>query len=243
MHLELGRDHARTLLSIALCKGPSQLAGKRNVTTTYQGTRMPARPAPHGFATSVAVAVRENQYQQEGEVIAQSFELKVVHLSENSVCLRLSRTVVDGDFRNTIIYLQITPDHLDSLRFKFCQSGDHNVRQRLGGKSDLIRLRFQLRSSIHAQVIGPKDFPDYKGLDSPAQSTFDLVDSLATSSFFLYLPANNTLSKKKLNSWVTAVAKFPSLKGEELSSYQRAVGLDRLYSGKGGKVIVTSNRD
>ncbi|KAK2037229.1 hypothetical protein LZ31DRAFT_600667 [Colletotrichum somersetense] len=197
-----------------------------------------------------AYAVREYQDGRQHDFIDQAFKLSSAHLAPKSICLRLSDTVIGGDSGNTVIYLQITPNHLDSLSFKFCGSNDaslphlDSVRRRLGGKGrkgDLTRLRFQLRSGIYAQLIVPNNFPDYEALDSPARCTLDLVASLAASpSFSLYLPANK-LSKQLLNTCVNAVKYFPTLTDKELSSYQRAVDLQRLYLGKGGKVLAAGD--
>ncbi|KAK1973631.1 hypothetical protein LZ30DRAFT_610290 [Colletotrichum cereale] len=197
-------------------------------------------------------AVREDQDGRQHEFIDKTFKFSSAYLSPETVCFRLAVTVKDGDYNDTLIYLQITPDHLDSLRFELCKkrngSPPHldNVRQRLsnkGGKGDLTRLRFRLRSGIHAQLIVPNDSPDYGALVSPARHTFDLVASVAaSSSFSLYLPANQ-LSKQLLKACVEAVERSSVLTQEELRSYQRAVDLQRLYRGKGGKVLATGVYD
>ncbi|KAK1565972.1 uncharacterized protein LY79DRAFT_573046 [Colletotrichum navitas] len=193
------------------------------------------------------VAVCEDKDGRQHEFIDRAFKFSSAHLAPKSFCLRLSDTVSGGDCDDTVIYLQITPEHLDSMSFEFCRSNDarlphlDSVRRQQGCKGDLARLRFQLRDSIHAQFIVPKNFPDYEALDSPARCTFDIVASLAVSpSFSLYLPANK-LSKQLLNSCVNAVKNFPTLTGKELSSYQRAVDLHRLYRGTGGKVLATGD--
>ncbi|TDZ13345.1 hypothetical protein Cob_v013208 [Colletotrichum orbiculare MAFF 240422] len=153
---------------------------------------------------------------------------------------------------DTVIYLQITPDHLDSLRIEPCRLKNgsplhlDNVRRRLGrkgGRGDLTRLQFQLRSGIHAKLIAPNDFPDYEALARPARHTLGLVASIAaSSSFSLYLPANQ-LSKQLLGACIEAVERSSVLTEQELRSYQRAVDLQRLYRGKGGKVLLTGDYD
>ncbi|KAK2005969.1 hypothetical protein LZ32DRAFT_611627 [Colletotrichum eremochloae] len=188
-------------------------------------------------------AVRQDQDGQQHEIIDQAFKFSSAHLAPKSVCFRLSDSIVGGASDGTVIYLQITPNHLDSLSFKFCRSHDANlpyldsVRRRLGGKGDLTRLHFQLRSDIHAQLIVPKNFPDCETLDSQARRTLDLAASIAASSSFSLYFAANKLSKQLLNTCVNAVKHFPTLTDNELSSYQRAVDLQRLYRGKGGKVL------
>ncbi|KAI8233389.1 hypothetical protein K4K55_005212 [Colletotrichum sp. SAR 10_96] len=196
-----------------------------------------------------AYAALEDQGGRKHELIDQAFKFSVAYLAERSFCLRLSDTITDGDLIDTAIYLQITPDLLDSLRFKFYQSIEgapshlDNVRRQLGGKGDLIRLSFQLRSGIHAQLIVPKDFPDHKALGSPARRTYNLIASLAaSSSFALYLPAN-ALHKELLNICVNAITQFSALTDKELYSHGRAVQLQRLYRGKGGKLVDTGDYD
>ncbi|GKT92426.1 hypothetical protein CT0861_09524 [Colletotrichum tofieldiae] len=194
-------------------------------------------------------AVREDQDGRQHEFIDQTFKFSSAYLSSETVCFRLAVTVRDGDHNDTLIYLQVTPDHLDSLRFEPCtkrnRSPPHldSVRRRLGGKGDLTRLQFRLRSGIYAQLIVSNDSPDYEALVSPARHTLDLVASVAaSSSFSLYLPANQ-LSKQLLKACVEAVERSSVLTQEELRSYQRAVDLQRLYRGKGGKVLATKDYD
>ncbi|CAI0645622.1 unnamed protein product [Colletotrichum noveboracense] len=196
--------------------------------------------------------VRENQGEREDESIDQVVRFSIAHISPETVCFRFSLTVVDGEHSKTVIYLQITPDHLDSLCHDICKLKGpglphlDNVRTRLGrkgGRGDLIYLRFQLRNDTRAQCIVPNDFPDYEALDDPARHAIDIFASAASSpSFSLYFPANQ-LSRQGLDACVEAVQRHSVLKGEELHSYQRAVQLQRLYGGKGGKVFAIVDRE
>ncbi|KAK1992661.1 hypothetical protein LX36DRAFT_674399 [Colletotrichum falcatum] len=162
------------------------------------------------------------------------------------VCFRLAATIKDGDYNDFLIYLQITPDCLDSLHFEPCKKTNgrlphlDDVRRQLGNEGDLTRLQFRLRRGIHAQLIVSNDSPDYEALADPARHTFDLVASVAASSFSLYLPANK-LRNELLDACVEAVMRSSVLTQEEFRSYQRAVNLKRLYRGKGVKVLAASD--
>ncbi|KDN66731.1 hypothetical protein CSUB01_12293 [Colletotrichum sublineola] len=63
-------------------------------------------------------AVREDQEGRDHKFIDQAFKFSSVYLSRQTVCFRLAATIKDGDYNDFLIYLQITPDCLNSLHFK-----------------------------------------------------------------------------------------------------------------------------
>ncbi|KXH63671.1 hypothetical protein CNYM01_08430 [Colletotrichum nymphaeae SA-01] len=190
--------------------------------------------------------------EQRHEFADQAVKFSSAYLSPETACFRLTFTILGGEHNKTVMYMQITPDILDSFRHETCQLKNRdlphlgNVRRRLGrkaGRGDLTHLRFDLRNGVHVQRIVPNDFPDYEALDDPARHVLDIVSSVAASpSFSLYIPANQ-LPRSLLDSCVEAAERCSVLTVKELQSYQRAVDLQRLYGGKGGRVLAVRDDD
>ncbi|KZL85452.1 hypothetical protein CI238_12940 [Colletotrichum incanum] len=205
-------------------------------------------PRPRIPIVDDVFAVRDDQDGRQSEFIDQPFKLNIAYLSSTSVCFRLSVTITHGDSSKIPIYLQITSDHIASLRYGFCKENDESspyldkMRKQLGGKHEITRLQFHLHNGVHAQLIVPMWFAGHEALDSPARRTFCLVASLAAaSSFSLCLPHN--LGKKLLNQCVQAVRCFPKSTEDELQLYRRSVDLQRLYNGNGGMAFAPGDRD
>ncbi|KXH45932.1 hypothetical protein CSAL01_09160 [Colletotrichum salicis] len=204
------------------------------------------------FAHTV-FAVREDEKDgREPEFLNQPFKLNAVHHSSTSILFRLSIAITDTDsaHNKTILYLQITPDRIASLRHATCDTADasderppclERVRQRLGAKRFVTRLQLRLHRGLHAQLIAPAGFAreqaGVKPPDSPTQQTLASITSLATASTFsLYLP-HNVLPMAKVQAFIEAVRQFPNLTAAQRQSYERVVDLRRLYNGKGGIVF------
>ncbi|KAK1659822.1 hypothetical protein BDP55DRAFT_755089 [Colletotrichum godetiae] len=195
--------------------------------------------------------VYENPGEQH-EFADQAVKFTSAYLSPQTACFRLTFTILGGEHNKTVIYLQIASDNLDSFRYETCKLKDgglphlDEVRRRLGrkgGRGDLTHLRFLLRNGIHVQRIVPHTLPDYEALDDPSRHVLDTVASIAASpSFSLYIPANR-LSRNSLNVCVEAVQRCSVLTKEEFLVYQRAVQLQRLYGGDGGRMLAVHEDD
>ncbi|EXF86250.1 hypothetical protein CFIO01_02309 [Colletotrichum fioriniae PJ7] len=166
----------------------------------------------------------EYQYpgEQRHEFADQAVKFTSVYLSQKTACFRLTFTILGGEHNKIPIYLRL----------------GHK-----GGRGDLTHLRFLLRNGVHVQRIVPHNLPDYEALDGPSRQVLDIVASIAASpSFSLYIPANR-LPKDLLNVCVKAVQRCSVLTKEELLSYQRAVQLQRLYGGDGGRMLAVHDDD
>ncbi|OHE93883.1 hypothetical protein CORC01_10782 [Colletotrichum orchidophilum] len=188
---------------------------------------------------------REFQDGRQPEFIDQLFSFRITYVSSAFVYFRLSAPTTDGVSNSPI--LQILPGHLASLHQQLCRWDDissshpQDARQRLGGASDLTRLRFHLRSGMQSQIIVPKDDTGFKTFGSAARRVVHLFDSLAASpSFCVYLPRHK-LSKSLLQQYAEAVEQFPRLEGDGLLAYQRKVDPKRLYEGKGGRILAPND--
>ncbi|KAI8238934.1 hypothetical protein K4K55_002431 [Colletotrichum sp. SAR 10_96] len=184
---------------------------------------------------------REYKDGRQAEFINQLFTLRIAYYPPTSVYFRLSPKA-DG-VCDTSVILQILPDHLALLRSQLCRWDDvrsshpDDARQRLGGASDLTRLRFQLLSGMSAQIIVPKDSTGFKTSGSAARRAVHLFASLAASpSFCVYFPRNK-LSKLLLEQCVRVVDQYPGLNEDDLRGFQRKVDPKRLYDGRGGMVL------
>ncbi|KAH0425479.1 hypothetical protein CcaCcLH18_10938 [Colletotrichum camelliae] len=184
---------------------------------------------------------REYSDGRQAEFINQLFTLRIAYYPPTLVYFRLSPKV-DGVCDASVI-LQILPDHLELLRSQLCRwddvSSSHpdDARQRLGGASDLTRLRFKLLSGMSAQIIVPKDSTGFKTPDSAARHAVHLFASLASSpSFCVYFPRNK-VQKSLLEQCVRAVPQFSGLNEDDRRNFQRKVDTKRLYGGKGGRVL------
>ncbi|KZL85754.1 hypothetical protein CI238_10893 [Colletotrichum incanum] len=184
---------------------------------------------------------REYSDGRQAEFINQLFTLRIACYPPTLVYFRLSPKV-DGVCDASII-LQILPDHLALLRSELCRWDDvpsshpDDARQRLGGTSDLTRLRFKLLSGMSAQIIVPKDSNGFETPDSAARHAIRLFASLASSpSFCVYFPRNK-VQKSLLQQCVRAVPQFSGLNEDDLRDFRRKVDPKRLYGGKGGRVL------
>ncbi|KAF4772760.1 hypothetical protein HER10_EVM0012784 [Colletotrichum scovillei] len=194
----------------------------------------------------------QNPGEQRHEFADQAVKFTSVYLSSKTACFRLTFTILGGEHNEIPIYLQIASDDLDSFRYKTCKLKDRGLPQldelrrrlgRKGGRGDLTHLRFVLRNGVHLQRIVPHKLPDYEALDDPSRHVLDTVASIAASpSFSLYIPANR-LSRKLLDVCVEAVQRCSELTKEEFLSYQRAVQLQRLYGGGGGRMLAVHDDD
>ncbi|KAK6222492.1 hypothetical protein QIS74_04194 [Colletotrichum tabaci] len=192
-------------------------------------------------------AVREDQDGRQPVFVDQPLKLDAMSKSSSSVLFRLSVSITDSASAKTIIYLQITPDRIASLRNTTCDTSDtsdrsppclEQVRQQLGGIRFVTRLQFQLHSGIHAQLVVPTGFTIDEAPDSLMRRTLSSATLLATASLFsLYIPPN-ALPKMKFQSLAQAVRQFPTLTAAQRQAYERMVDLRRLYHGKGGIVFI-----
>ncbi|KAJ0162330.1 hypothetical protein CTA2_4736 [Colletotrichum tanaceti] len=197
-------------------------------------------------------AVREDQDGRQPVFVDQPLKLDAMSKASSSVLFRLSASIIDSASAKTIIYLQITPDRIASLRNTTCDTSDSSdrsppcleqVRQRLGGIRFVTRLQFQLHTGIHAQLVVPTGFTFDEASDIPTRRTFSSATLLATASLFsLYIPPN-ALPKIKFQSLAHAVGQFPTLTAAQRQAYERMVDLRRLYHGKGGIVFTPEYRN
>ncbi|KAF4485942.1 hypothetical protein CGGC5_v005869 [Colletotrichum fructicola Nara gc5] len=189
------------------------------VTTTPQ-PRMAAQSAKVESAKVDVFTEREYSDGRQAEFINQLFTLRIAYYPPTLVYFRLSPKV-DGLCR----WDDVSSSHPD------------DARQRLGGASDLTRLRFKLLSGMSAQIIVPKDSNGFKTPDSAAQHAVHLFASLASSpSFCVYFPRNK-VQKSLLEQCVWAVPQFSGLNEDDRRNFQRKVDPKRLYGGKGGRVL------
>ncbi|KAK1658552.1 hypothetical protein BDP55DRAFT_637776 [Colletotrichum godetiae] len=188
-------------------------------------------------------AVREDQEGRQTTFIDQLFRLKITFL-HGSVCFRLSVGISNGDNNPFRIYLQVTPDRLHSLEPTNCNLNDESTSLKMamyrqGCTNDVCRLHFRLHSGVCAQLIVPMDFGCREILDESGRRGYDSLASLAaTSSFSVYVPYNTTI-QRQLDQCQTAVKCFSKFaeNRQQLRSFQLDVDPQRLYAGKGGRVV------
>ncbi|KAK2007830.1 hypothetical protein LZ32DRAFT_621922 [Colletotrichum eremochloae] len=195
------------------------------------------------FVHEVFAVCEDEQHGRQPKLLDQPFQLYASCKLSSSVFFRLKVSLASSTCRKTMVYLQITPDRISSLRYTNYNTNEmgslsppclERVRQKLGGKRSVTRLQFQLHSSAHAQLVVPTGFALDEPPNSPARVTFDSAHSLAAASLFsLYLP-HNVLSMTKFQSFALAIEQFPTLSADQRQLYARMVDLRGLYNGRGG---------
>ncbi|KAK8092891.1 hypothetical protein PG999_014478 [Apiospora kogelbergensis] len=204
------------------------------------------------FAHSVFAVREDDNDGRSPELVDQPLKLDALYKPSTSVLFRLSVPIANSTSTKTMIYVQITPDRIISLRHTTCETSDTSdqtprcldlVREQLGGARFVTRLQFQLHTGSHAQLVVPADFNLDDSPDSPARRVLASASSLATaSSFSLYMP-HNVLPMKKFRNFAHAVQQFPALTAAQRHAYERMVDLRSLYHGKGGKVFTSEEQD
>ncbi|KAK2053634.1 hypothetical protein LY76DRAFT_265294 [Colletotrichum caudatum] len=198
------------------------------------------------FVHEVFAVCEDEQDGRQPKLLDQPFQLYVSCKPSSSVFFRLKVSLTNGTSRKVMVYLQITPDRISSLRHTTCNSADienpsppclEHVRQKLGGKRSVTRLQFQLHSAAHAQLVVPIGFTLDEPPDSPARRAFGFANSLAAASLFSLYLSHNVLSMTKFQSFAGALEQFPTLSAVQRQRYARIVDLRGLYNGTGGMEI------
>lgn len=208
------------------------------------------------FSCATTYAVREGgDGQDEDEyrdpvLVERPFKLDARYSPSASVMFRLSlpiprpRPVAAGASSDTVVYVQLTPARIDSLRHMTCDNNDtshhrppclDDVHQALGRRRFVTRLQFRLHGGMRAQLITPAGFHlDHHGLDDTARRIFAAATTLAGATrFSLYFP-QNMLPLRSFRTFAHAVRQYPSLTAAQKQAHELMVDLRRLYSGKGG---------
>ncbi|KAK2001443.1 hypothetical protein LX36DRAFT_746978 [Colletotrichum falcatum] len=203
------------------------------------------------FVHEVFVVCEDEQDGRQPEVLDQPFQLYASCKQSSSVFFRLKVSFTNGASRKIVVYLQITPDRISSLRYATFNANHmdspsppylERVRQKLGGKRSVTRLQFQLHNGAFAQLVVPTGFAFNEPPNSPARRIFDSAHSLAAaSSFSLYLP-HNVLSMIKFQSFARALEQFPTLSADQRQLHARMVDLRGLYNGTGGTEILPKDQ-
>ncbi|EFQ36514.1 hypothetical protein CGRA01v4_13196 [Colletotrichum graminicola] len=203
------------------------------------------------FVHEVFAVCEDERDGRQPKLFDQPFQLYASCKPSSSVFFRLRVSLINGASRKIMVYLQITPDRISSLRYTTCNANDLGspsppclelVRQKLGGRRSVARLQFQLHST-HAQLVVPIGFALDEPPDSPARSALGSANSLAAASLFsLYLP-HNVLSMVKFQSFARALDQFPTLSAEQHQLYTRMVDLRGLYNGTGGMEMTLEDQD